>query len=129
MSYPTISNFTFLEMKGWPTKASTKLEILERAGIDGQSYRDLGKVGKPVQITTITALSNRSAMASTEESYKYIIGTQVSVTNAQGNNATNVMVLDVECVDIKSVSTSAGGPVSSPGALMYCVWTLQSNNT
>ncbi len=70
----SIGEFEFLQMDGTPFYPQERLELIERAGVDGVGVRRLGEAGKPFEITTTNYEVSYATARSKMELYKWMVG-------------------------------------------------------
>jgi len=127
MAWPSINSQDFLKMDGVPDPAKTRLEILERPGVDGQGYRDTGTRGEPFQLRCDLDLANRGTAATRMATFRGWIGDQVTVSDGV-TSWTGLTVLDVVQVGVQDISNAVGGVTgSSATVIMSVVFTMMGN--
>lgn len=127
MSWPSINSQYFLSMRGVPDLAKKSLEILERPGVDGQGYRDLGDHGQPYQLTVTLDVLSRSTAATKMNTFRGWIGDQVSVGDGVTSWSSQT-VLDVIQTGIQDIDNAIGGISGTEShALMTVVFTMIGN--
>lgn len=128
MAHPKINTHPFLTMSGVPDPAKTRLEILERPGVNGQGYRDLGTRGVPFTIRVELDVSSRTVAASNMATYRGWIGDSVQVEDGGGGSWSGLTVMDVVQTGIIDIDKAQGG-VAGTGAkaIMTVVFTMIGN--
>jgi len=127
MAWPSINSQNFLKMDGVPDPAKTRLEILERPGVDGQGYRDIGTRGEPFQLRCDLDVVNRTTAANFMATFRGWIGDQVNVSDGVATWS-SLTVLDVVQVGAQDISSAVGGVTgSSATVIMSVVFTMMGN--
>ena len=125
----SIGGHSVISAKGAINPQGERLEDTTRPGVDGVSYRRIGKKSESFQLRTFTdAASAAAAKALVATTYKGLQGTLVTVVDDMGNTWNNVAVLAVDPVSVKGVNTPVGGVVGGV-VLLECLWTLQATET
>lgn len=101
-----------------------RLEDITRANVDGRSFRKVGKMGTPFEVTTVVDLVTAGAAASEFEAYEGLQGTLVSVVDDTGQTVQNVAVLDVRRTGPVVRVVSPVGGVNGGGYLLTARWSL-----
>lgn len=126
----SIGSYSFFRMTGAVEPARTRVEILERAGVDGEAYRDLGSGAPDSVLRTETLVSSLAAAKTAIDSYAGYIGTTQTVTDDLGNTRTSVMILDVRLADQRQLfyaqCTKSGMP-AAPVAMLLCDWIVRAD--
>lgn len=126
MATPSIDTYEFLSMIGPALgPAAETVEDISRAGLDGHAYRKVGKRSEPVQLMTIKDVLNAAAAKTLIENYLACQGTLADVTDAHGNETTDVCVLRVGDFRVSEFKTGVGMTSDTNTLLVRALWTLQ----
>ena len=126
MATPSIGAYSFISMIGAGLgPAAETVEDISRTGLDGHAYRKTGKRSEPVQMQSLVDVADAAAAKALIDNYLGIQATLVNVTDAQGNQRTNVCVLRVGDFRVSEFKTGVGMTSDSNTLLVRAVWTLQ----
>jgi len=99
----SIGEFMFLVMEGILTYPSYDVEIIDRAGVDGFTYRKLGLKSRDSRIFTVEGIKNLSVAENREVDYVNLKGELVEVIDDFGYGLEDVLVVDVRMIHIQNV--------------------------
>lgn len=120
---------SFFRMDGAVEPARTRVETLDRPGVDGAAFRDLGETAPESVLVTETLLSTLALVETTIDGYAALVGTDQTVTDGLGNSRTGVMVLDMQVVEQRqlhgAICTMTGQP-TNPVAILVCRWVVRA---
>ena len=119
-----IGSIDMIAIKGRVPKLGTAIEDITRPGIDGHSYKKLGKRATETTLETLCDVASAGAAEGHIDSCVALKGTLVTVTYTDGTNDEYVAVLDVVPVRVQKVVTPAGG-VRAGAWLVTMRWTVQ----
>lgn len=109
MSNSKIGAVQFRSLLGFAeSPRATRLQALERPGLDGLDYRDLGLGSEPFQVRGLIDVTSASACKTMVETVRALRGTMVTVYDDRANAWNYVMVEDVRLVAVAQVLTPVG---------------------
>lgn len=124
--WPAIGGSTFIRLDGVaPLAAAMEVEIITRAQVDGEAYRQLGKRGDVVTLVSVVDTNIPDTLIDVYRGYKGTLQTVVLSDGASQKTVNNVMVLNVKRSRAKKVLTPVGG-VSGGSWILTAEWTLQA---
>jgi len=122
----SIGGYSMIFVSGPVGRPGMATERIERPGVDGTAFREQGLRCEPFMMTSIVDLDDAADVAAELDLYAALKGTLVTVIDDHGSTWTNVMVLDVQPVETKTIGVSAGGLATTPTKLVTARWTLQA---
>ena len=122
---PSIGGYTVLFVDGEMHVPGVKVKDVTRTGQYGTTYLETGYGGAPFEIRTTVDVQTAGAVSTLKASYASLKGLLVTVVDDLGNTYQNYMVLDVQVVSARRVTTMVGGINASPQYLVMASWTLQ----
>ena len=121
-----IGSFNFIQMKGPGIPEPTGgVQSLDRPWVDGTAWRAIATKGSEFEMETYEGVANLSTANSTEESYKLLVGTLVTVVDDLGKKKTNVLVQGVRVVRVNAAISPTD---SSVAYLVQAVWALKTTS-
>jgi len=98
--------------------------FVRRGTTDGVGVIKQGRFAKESTLTSINDVPLLNVDL-TLGLYQDMVGSvAVSITNSQGNNWTNVLIVEVELIDAPAAEGIVGGNGTS-GAIMTCAWRVR----
>jgi len=117
----SIGGQSFITLRGSVTAQAQALTPIERPGVDGVGYRQKGKRG---EVVTLTSVADTNNATTTTAAYVALRGTLVTVVEDAGRTSYYVAVLDVIITRVRAVSGAVGG-LTAGAYLVDATWTLQ----
>ena len=125
----SIGGYSFNKFNGAISHQATRIETLDRPGVDGSIFIDFGSKAPPSIVISSVDVDTLAAVDSTMDNYRTKQGTLVSVVDSDGVTHSNVLVHSVEQIGSSVVvAASAGGSTSTPEAVLTARWTLQATD-
>lgn len=125
MSDPSIGSYNFLSLVGNANPMSESMKNIDRAGVDGTAWKKRGKRGPLFTMESARDQDDAAASKAALANYKAYVSSLRTLTLANGQSYTNVLIHGVEEIQEHAISTSAGGLSTSAGRLQRCRWILQ----
>jgi hypothetical protein len=115
--------FDFISLRGPVNRIRQTLQEITRPGVDGHAYRLTGRRGDPFEMTAIRDFDREvdgssAALQAQIVSLQQACGTLATVLDDFGNSYSSVMILDVQLVDQKPATKSAGGMGTLPDRIV-----------
>ena len=124
-----IATKDFFRMEGVVEPVRTRVQVLERAGVDGAAYRDRGEGAPDSVLMTQTLCSTLALAESLLEDYADFVGSDQTIEDGLGNSHSDVMILDVVAIEQRelfaAMCTAADMP-SAPRAMLTCRWVVRA---
>lgn len=125
----SIGPYRFLELRGVPDFIGERIEAIQRPGVDGTTFRKLGKHGRPFQCLSRADMLNLMTADGYAKEYKGLIGqgSQELIRAGIPHSIYGVafVVLGVKPVVTRVLGTSSGGLYGTLGrAWLECIWQL-----
>jgi len=102
-----IGDITFDVMRGSPDSPAIAVEARTRPGRDFARYRQVGQRAPSVEVRTVKYLADAAAATAAELTYKALVGTAVSITDALSRTFANCKILTVQTVTRPCLQGSA----------------------
>lgn len=122
------TTFEFISLRGQGQTMGQTVEIIDRPGVDGQAYRQIGLRGRIYHLIGIVDVdSNEEGIDAYVDMVQDCQGQILpGVFDDYGGEADNVMCLEVNKVDQRAVA--GGTPVigTDPASLLYVQFILQN---
>lgn len=124
MTVSQIGSYGFVSLVGTPAQLmGDKLDVIHRPGIDGAFVVRTGAFSRGAELTSIESCT-KSEVESHSESYQALVGTVVTIYDAQGNSYTNQLVCEFVVENVFAISKPVGSLGASDDAMMICRWTV-----
>jgi len=109
MATPSIGSIQFTSLIGRVTKPGKQPTDITWPGMDGHGYFNIGKRAPLSQLITLCDLDSAGAAESHHSDCVDIKGSLQTVTYADGQNDTNVAIVEVVEVSVNHVKSAVGG--------------------
>lgn len=126
-TWDKIGSLEFIELQGDLSEPGIEVEEITRPWVDGVAFRRMGTRGRPMQLRGLVDVANAAAADALLDTYKALQGTLVTIRMKTVNRA-NYIVLNVEILGRRKVSTVSGGTTSGVW-LVESGWTVQYAGT
>lgn len=129
ITWDQIGSEYFIALAGELDPIKATLREITRPSVDGRAFRQEGDRSTIFELRGIRDVASGSAADTLITTYKAMIGSTVSIV-LRGQTRANYLVVDVETVSRKAVTSSAGGVGVGTGAyLVESRWTLTRSGT
>jgi hypothetical protein len=118
----SIGIYNFVFVKGATNVQIERLESFSRPGVDGESFRAIGKRADITNFTSFSDLPTLGAAGTQLNLYAALVSQVVTVVDDLGYSWTNMLVLSVRQTLAKAIKTGVGGLYVSPLAVQTCSW-------
>lgn len=116
-------------MTPMPALCATQLEVVERPGVDGSAFWDMGRKGQPCTVRTAVDAASIDAAQTLFKSYVDVIDEApvevVFAGKAFSSLGSKYQVLAVRCLTVAACSAIVGGLNQSSLAWLEAEWTLK----
>lgn len=125
----SIGTEQFLSLQGPPSLLKTSLERLQRPGVDGTGFWDVGRHGRPFSLRSACDYASFSAAMEAFERYRTMIDDPPKTVTYGGvdlDTQALFQVLDVNIVVISALGSASDGGLNSPSlGWLEAEWTLE----
>jgi len=124
----SIGTANFLEMSGMPDLLKTALLVIERPGVDGSAFVDLGYRGREFQLRTRVDAADYPSASQLFVTYCEMVGTAVDIVwMGQPLSQLNIQfeVMDVRPALVCMLAGGVGGLYPPSQGWCECDWTLK----
>lgn len=130
MSLNQIGDFEFIAIHGEPLAPREQLDVIQRPGVDGTGFLQIGRRGEPFELLTMDDAETRQIAEDMLVDYRALITqTPVSLTRSGVTYPWLVQVLDVQAAAISDLLGSAGGRHPPSAAVVRARWRLVAVDT
>ena len=120
----SIGGYTVDVLRGTPQLSGIELRVKAKAGVDGESFLDVGWRGRNFEIETLTGNNAEQILTNLKMAYNALKGSLVTVVDHHGQSWTNLMVMNVE-VDGPKRMVGAVGFANGGTFQLTTKWTLR----
>ena len=128
MSLNAISHFRFIRLLGVPDINDPEIEVIQRPGVTGTMFRNLGSHGRPQQVISSVDVGSMLQGRNAIHQYKTLKGAGVvPIIVADIDMSVHGVlysILDVRPITLRSIATVVGGINSPSLAWLECAWTV-----
>lgn len=132
MATNQLGSFQFIRMSPPPLVVQDRIARTAQAGTDGTSYWQMGKAGRPFQVTTVVEALNVAAAFALYQAYYSLLAAEPQTLQWAGQTISGqkFKVLSVEPNGPNSIRQIGFGFGGVNGGVSFgmveCVWTLEA---
>lgn len=121
---PSMGGYSVIRVDGPKRLAAVEVKRLDRPGVDGVDYMDMGIKGRPYTVTSLLDLTSTAALNQAMATFSGMQGNLITVVDNAERTFLNQMVLGVQH-EHRKLGAAIGG-VSGGEWLLTTTWELEA---
>lgn len=136
MAFPSIvadaGTIEFIELNGELNAQAVRIRAIERPGIDGVAFRELGQKSVPSTINGVRDIADEAQLVTMKAALMALQGEKVTVNLKRRTGletTTNVYIESVQITSVVGMGASSGGVETDGEFLLNVTFIMRETNT